>query len=63
MTVMGIVGNTLYQFIDGPGIEIHSTLTGYSKSDLMEYEGVKEYDSYENMIFDILSLMDKTLIP
>lgn len=55
MTILGIVGNTLYQFIQDARIEVESTVSDSAKSDLMEYEGVREYSSYREMI-DNLSL-------
>ena len=55
MTILGIVGNTLYQFIQGARIEIESTVSDVSKADLIEYEGVKEYSSYLEMLEGYLS--------
>lgn len=55
MNVIGIVGNTLYQFIEGARIEIESTVSDVSKADLIEYEGVKEYSSYQEMLDDQLN--------
>lgn len=55
MKVMGIVGNTLYQFIEGARIEIESTVSDIAKSNLIEYEGVKEYSSYLEMLEGYLS--------
>lgn len=55
MTILGIVGNTLYQFIEGARIEIESTVSDVSKADLIEYEGVKEYSSYLEMLEGYLS--------
>jgi hypothetical protein len=56
MTIIGIVGNTLYQFIESARIEIECLVSDGSKSDLMEYEGVKEYSSYQEMVDSYWSL-------
>ncbi len=56
MTIIGIVGNTLYQFIESARIEIECLVSDSSKSDLIEYEGVKEYSSYQEMVDSYWSL-------
>ncbi len=56
MKTMGIVNNTLFIWIEGARIEVECAVSDGGKSDLIEYEEVKEYSSYKEMIDDFKGL-------
>lgn len=50
MEILGIVGTTVYFWLNGARLEISGTFNNSDRADLIEYEGAVVYISYSQMI-------------